>query len=991
MRPPATYLDAIEILQRQYVASLIDAMARDGAPRMPRTATGALSSADAASFLGELMQLAESSAPVALPEFLSAFPSLRSETCVALEAWVTPSAEPDGTVIPLSSGLATLLLGAHRAWSDRATDLAYRKSEIETALPALVAAADSPAATDDDRRAQRSTEAAYKMVQRELGELRRQHWVSGLEEFGVLPNYTLHGDVVALDAHITWVDPDTGQYEAETRTIERAGLLALRELSPGAQFYASGLNMTIDGVDLGRKGEEVRVRAFCAACGYSVAVDGVPSPSHCPRCQSVAIADTAQRLDSVELTRVMSEVRRDEQRIDDRSDDRVRTDFAIVTTVDFDPDHVTSTWSTQTGLGVRRYRHVDIRWVNLGKRAAGVMSRQVAGSASPARLFRVCDACGKVDLTAGVNARDEHRPWCVHRASVEEHTRDVALVTTLKTQGVVITFPESLTMSDRFALPSLSAAVMLGLRETMGGSPDHLRLERIQVPVEGGPPGYTIEGLLLHDTVPGGTGYLGDMSSAEWVWSLLQTAHRIVDQCECADEGRFACHRCLLPYAGREVEWVSRVTARNHLASLLGLLEGADDDARVADISDMTWVVTAGTPPAGDPESVLEQRFREVLSARLQALNATVKTVPSADGNVLRITGVGERTWTVRPQQLVHGCQPDFVLGSNDPSIAQVAIFTDGWAFHASPAHNRLRDDAQKRAALRDYGYEVLAVTHADLEGTTEPWITDQAVSVLMSAGLGVTSTARDALRGGPLGMLMSWIHAPHDSARSVLADRIWMLMAPTSRGLRVPRHGDLAELAESMMTVDPAFGTDANALWWRQDQVGLLTRYDGNVVTGGALVLDDGPDVVGLEAHRAAWQRWLQLSNATIGASPHARPRIVTTSMHAADEQIPTMPAATIASDLQESEIWASVDTTYLSETEKIIAGQLVQLGVEAPEVGIEVGDGVPVSFAWLGQRVVTIEGALDDAVRGPLESDGWTVISLGDVTAVRDALMKR
>ena len=43
------------------------------------------------------------------------------------------------------------------------------------------------------------------------------------------------------------------------------------------------------------------------------------------------------------------------------------------------------------------------------------------------------------------------------------------------------------------------------------------------------------------------------------------------------------------------------------------------------------------------------------------------------------------------------GCKPDFVLSSSLP-IPQVAIFTDGYAFHASPAINRIADDATKRA-----------------------------------------------------------------------------------------------------------------------------------------------------------------------------------------------------------------------------------------------------------------------------------------------------
>ncbi len=40
VRPPATYLDAEEILRRQYVASLVDRLARDPSQRMPREGRG---------------------------------------------------------------------------------------------------------------------------------------------------------------------------------------------------------------------------------------------------------------------------------------------------------------------------------------------------------------------------------------------------------------------------------------------------------------------------------------------------------------------------------------------------------------------------------------------------------------------------------------------------------------------------------------------------------------------------------------------------------------------------------------------------------------------------------------------------------------------------------------------------------------------------------------------------------------------------------------
>ena len=57
VRPPATYLSAEEILQRQYVAHLVDCFARDENRPHPRRARGALGATDKDSFLGDLIDL----------------------------------------------------------------------------------------------------------------------------------------------------------------------------------------------------------------------------------------------------------------------------------------------------------------------------------------------------------------------------------------------------------------------------------------------------------------------------------------------------------------------------------------------------------------------------------------------------------------------------------------------------------------------------------------------------------------------------------------------------------------------------------------------------------------------------------------------------------------------------------------------------------------------------------------------------------------------
>jgi len=204
VRPPATYLSAEEILRRQYVAYLADCFAREEDRPHPRRARGALGSTEPGSFLGELIRYAEDGANGHLDWFLGGFVGLAASSVGSLRGWATPA---DGE--PNTSGLAAHLYDASRRWVTAVEGLAYRRSAIQHALPELEQIATSPAASDDDKRVLRSARAALKMTWNESLRLRSEYWIAVLEEFGILPNYTLIDDMVTLDVAVTWIDPET--------------------------------------------------------------------------------------------------------------------------------------------------------------------------------------------------------------------------------------------------------------------------------------------------------------------------------------------------------------------------------------------------------------------------------------------------------------------------------------------------------------------------------------------------------------------------------------------------------------------------------------------------------------------------------------------------------------------------------------------------------------------------------------------------------------
>ncbi len=1012
VRPPATYLDAEEILQRQYLASVADVLARRPEGPHPKTAAEALGTTEPGSYLGEIIAEAEESSGAHLAAFLGAFPNLRAQVAERLRAWATRDGDLPGT-----SWLARRCHAASATWLGRVESLNHRVADIQKVMPELEQKARSTAATKDDEREHRTARAALGLARRQLSDLRGEYWVSVLEEFGLFPNYTLLDDSVSLEVALSWVDPDTQEFHNEPLVIERGSSLALRDFAPGATFYARGYAIEIDAVELGRDDEAVRTWACCPDCGYvlDVGETGVQAAAvpPCPRCGSIAITDVDQRLEVVELRAVSSMLRREEAAIDDRRDERNRERFTVLTLADIDPTRVTRQWFVDGyGFGAKHLRDVSIRWLNLGRAAARGSTHVIGGEAVDAPLFRVCAVCGKLDTATGANRASEHRPWCPQRKADTERTTSIALSRTLRTEGLVMRLPTSVTLGDDFALPSLSAALLLALRERIGGAPDHLDVTTVVDPTlsDGGDNHYA---LLLHDRVPGGTGYLTELADPTIVWHMLRRAWELLRDCSCQQENKLACDRCLLPFAsGHLVQRTSRAAAERHLRTILLSGDsgnhgagGAVDPRQVSIPDDVAWSVTTDEPPAPDPESQLEQRFREVLRERLKTMGATVVEQPTHLGSAWRITLGGGARWRLEPQQYVAGAKPDFVLTSERPDVPDTAIFLDGWLYHASPAVNRIADDAQKRRNLRDHGLQVLALTWTDLDAADSsqaspsrpPWLMPGAREMVLAQAKDQLSPAALAfVETGPLEMLLDWLQDPQPTARERLGKWLPMLVLPSAQHRPVPATGQLSLAARDVLDGLPSPSTTAVGGVWRSGAVALAVRMVELATSTFevAVVLDDSEDAVADESHKAAWREWLRLSNLL---GPRLDATVITSRtalVEGRPEPSPTdvvVPVADLHAAVPSGHPWHEVYVEALDHERELLAAlaDLAGDGVGTPSLGHETADGVPLSLAWPELHVTAMHDDLTDGDVADIETEGWVVVA-ADAGALRTALTR-
>jgi len=731
--PPGSYLSAIEILRRQYAAHLVDLCARG---RLP----------------GVLPLPRRASALFGATGWLAAFAAAAPE-CGAVEPFldlfgdsVSPEAATDLRAFA-AAGLKGVVRDVEERWEARRADLKDRLGRIDEAIDSLLKSDPSQNAIRGSLRSER------REIARLMGDMGRRSAQGTLVELGLLPNYSLLDNVTTLEATITW-EEETGEgrtYHSEVREYGRSARLALTELAPGNSFYIRGYQHKVSGLDIGTESrpswEHWRV---CPSCGHvRTGIDAADDISACARCGDPAIGAVQNLHKVLKPVRVFAHDRRDEARIDDDSDERQRRFYEEAVAVDIDPvdivradetrpddDETRGPWRHASAVfGVDYTRHAVVRRFNLGVRRTDRRDvTRFAGEERQVAHFHVCPSCGGTtvdgppgqddgngrDALIGTSSADRsrrhHRTWCSYRrASRDADHHKMILAHELRTEALRILLPvATLYVEERTA--SFRAALMAGVADRYGGDPDHLEIVTATMPDQA--TGRRRRFLVLHDTLPGGTGYLHRLADPAEFRRVLEAARARAAGCPCReDPGKRACHRCLLSHVpGALFDKVSRAEAVDMLDELL-------DDWRTIPVSD-----TSEISLWDQVESELEARFLEGLEswAKRDGGNASLTRGPVVAGRKtadLRIevpdpetSGATVRRWRVTLQNTIRGTRPDVVFRLIDDEPQQVTVYLDGYNYHAAPEINRLAADAAKRAQLRAHGRVVFALTWTDLD-----------------------------------------------------------------------------------------------------------------------------------------------------------------------------------------------------------------------------------------------------------------------------------
>jgi DEAD/DEAH box helicase domain-containing protein len=725
IRPPGTFLNAPAVLERQFTAFCFDRWSEQTNPKpiLPHKIDAVLdvvrNPEGKSSFPYDYFKFIEANLESLLTGFLILFKpdELTQESRQMLERFACGDGGGEG-------GLTHKILTRLSGLAEDREDLRNRLQKVGRAI-----------------RKNRENTARDEALDAELGELKQSR--DGIHEMlkqingkltlnfftdeGLLPNYAFPEEGVELRSIILKKrekpKADEGNYQAITFEYVRPAASAITELAPGNVFYVEGRRLKIDQVVVNES--TLQKWHFCDSCSYmSLVDDSVPARSECPACESPNWADASLKRDLVRLRQVVSTSFDRSSRSHDDKDEREPAFYNRYESVVIPDDAERQAYQIRGAnvpFGFEFLGKLTFRVVNLGQDSPEIHAFMLGGREVSSGGFVLCPDCGKVQSRKSGSGEEEmkHDLSCRHRGKDAAPLKAVFLYRELHSEAIRVLLPSSSADEDA-DMTSFVAAVHLGLRLYFRGSIEHLRGCVDERTVSG--TDLRRKYLVLYDQVPGGTGYLKQLSQKPEVFiEVLRLALAHLKNCPCAtraDHNTDGCHRCILQSRhARDHAGLSRTTAIRLLETIL---EHADQLERVDRVSD----IDIHPLIKSELEKSFLQSLRAVPGAQLQR-----KTVRQKIGYLWRSA---DAAWEIAPQVEIGAGPgigvpsiPDFVLYPVRPNQCRpVAVFLDGFKFHADEAsgHNRISRDVQQREALVNSGkYWVWSFSYEDIQFRNDP------------------------------------------------------------------------------------------------------------------------------------------------------------------------------------------------------------------------------------------------------------------------------
>jgi len=553
---------------------------------------------------------------------------------------------------------------------------------------------------------------------------------------GLLPNYAFPETGVTLNARVMGRPSEGGDGPPLSKDIElvRPAAQAIRELMPDSHFYTQGYKLKVTGLNVINWKEEATEFRYCSNCDHLMEAVRAEK-GNCPKCGHESWNSTTNKHQFLRFQGAKSFNDEVSATLDDSSEEREMPVVHQTHHFRFKPGASHGAYAMkEVPFGIEYVREVDVLHVN-----AGIMTdfmdrnrlTEIDGVEIPVSGYITCRSCGRSSSTTRIQrknvwqekeAGDYHYAYCKYRGKTykgksDEVFEEVFLYREMKTEALKILLPVQ-DFESESAVSMFKAGIELGLRKYYKGNPQHVRIREYSE--------YNFQTqkrdryLVMYDVIPGGTGYLEKLFSIRAFNEVLQLAYEAIRDCSCQHRGKDGCYRCIFSYSNQFVQaGMSRERAERLFSGIVG--------------GTQTWEkVPQGlgkvTNTGKIEESELELRFPRSLRVFAQqekqrekgwvfeeenrdgVIGYRLKVVE--DGNIFEYfiypqypLGPAQGVEYATIADFLIRCEAAWANGSQVPletlqQYSSIAVYLDGYQFHASEEHPRFPLDVQRRAAI---------------------------------------------------------------------------------------------------------------------------------------------------------------------------------------------------------------------------------------------------------------------------------------------------
>jgi len=878
--PPGIFLNAPAVLERQLTAFCFDRWIESGSgnssliPAQLRMVIDQVGRQDQKHFPYTLFQFIELHREELLKEFCSIFPDIfTAETVEHLRLFMSNG--QDG-------GLEGRILSRLEFLFKERKDLQERLHAVNGKLKALQARPIDNAVAEE----MKDLKFEKNALQDTIARMNAKQTFNFFTDEGLLPNYAFPEAGVTLRSVIYRKREDesaeTGKFETFTNEYERSGRSAIQEFAPGNAFYVDGRKLIINRINM--TDSTIERWHFCGACNHVEKGVDEQHSSTCPKCGSPTWADGNMIRNVLRMKQVVANQSDRESRSFDESEEREPLFFNKLMLSELSSDYVEKAYKVEGDdfpFGLEFLRKATFREVNFGAQdifegdEIEISTRKVSRSG-----FQVCRECGAV---AEKDKPVKHAPSCKYYGKPDSKgiIECLYLYREFESEALRLLLPlDDLDISTQ--LPSFIAALYMGLKERFEGSVDHLQVMIHEEPL----PDTSIRKryLVLYDQIPGGTGYLKQLANtpADFM-DMLQKAYDKLQNCSCRHiPDKDGCYSCLYAYrVSHDLPNIKRSEALTVMKSLLAKRDYLVETETIENICINALF-----------DSELEKRFIEGLrrsSYRESPVESNRIIVNGKSGYSIVVNGncykieaqveIGPGDGVAIPSRA------DFVIypmRQSKNSLIPVAIFTDGFQFHADLSNGNYRfhkDLAQRMALVKSGRFRCWSLSYQDVMTKFEKEHTNSPLNDVPPPDCGQLSYFKEVEKQNSLDSLVSFLANPQPEDWSKFAAAY--ALACGKRGQAdnattiAAQHAMLAHhINEPALANLEAKSSGQSYFWWKNITRGtalmqlLSTLSKEDVIAKQIerikviLRLNDSADSVSAEDFQMLWNDLLQACN---------------------------------------------------------------------------------------------------------------------------------